>query len=103
MATNLYGASDDCVCIEGDVDGEVDVTGSGKAAITFSDGTKAKIEYTDEGIWRIDVPVIGTKISSTLVLCEEIRECEDKPEAYSDRLMFADGIRWAKYRGKKVR
>lgn len=56
MAITLYGASDDCIEIEGDVNEEWSAYGSKDGdLIAFSDGTLLRIRYTDEGdgIWRI--------------------------------------------------
>lgn len=83
----LYGASDDCIEIEGELDLEFSYQEENDKII-FPDGTIAGIEYADEGMWKITIlekgyaaislheaTDIDTDYSDILTLsCEHIRE-----------------------------
>lgn len=53
MAVLIYGASDDLIEVEGDVEDEFNVYDP--AYLALSNGVVLFIEYTKSGIWRIRV------------------------------------------------
>jgi len=53
MTTKIYGASDDLLEFEGDIEDEFYVNCDKPFYIGLSDGTLLKMEYDDNGIWRI--------------------------------------------------
>ena len=60
MDITIYGASDDLLEIEGDIRDELDVRMSTWYHLFFNDGTVAKIAYTDDGVWRIELDEEGS-------------------------------------------
>ena len=91
MATEIYGASDDLIEVDGDQRGEVNFYGDDKAALVVcSDGTVFTIKYGKAklGIWDIDIIRIGD-------LFERVEECHDEDaRRYSDTVYFKDGLLW---------
>jgi len=86
----VYGASDDCIEIDGDVREEFvcprDADGNDTALLAFSDGTVLRITYTLTGVWRI-VPV---QHGGAFMVVEQAPEnCDDN---YSDRVTLDTGI-----------
>ncbi len=55
----IFGHSDDCIEIEGDIREEWGAYDSGNCFIPVSDGTMLSIRFDDEGIWRIVPSIIG--------------------------------------------
>lgn len=92
MATEIYGASDDLIEIEGDITAEhnhYNTTEDQPAAIFFSDGTVLGMHYSDDGIWKIDVKEKGA-------LFDHIEPCTDADaEPHSDKVFFKSGLAWA--------
>jgi hypothetical protein len=103
--TLIYGASDDLVILQGQIDEEYGNYTLAKRGIPFecSDGTKGKITY--DGDWLISVEEKGS-------LFQEVRpnvgdngkhtDLAVKCTSYSDVLILGDGILWVKINGKKV-
>jgi hypothetical protein len=103
--TIIYGASDDLVEIEGQIQGEYDNYTLASRGIPFecSDGTKGKLTY--DGDWLITVENEGD-------LFQELRpnvgdngthkDLAFKCTPYSDVLILKDGILWVKINGRKV-
>lgn len=95
MTTQIYGASDDLIEIEGQAGGEVGFYNSGNdpkdALLTCSDGTVLTIRYGKPGgagIWAIAVLRRGD-------LFDRLDTCEDEDaERYSDTAHFRDGLKW---------
>jgi hypothetical protein len=93
--TRAYGASDDLLEFEGDVQGEVGCFGTddrehGVLAIC-SDGTlfEAKYGKGDAGIWGIQLLQQGS-------LFDRIEPCADEDATiYSDQIFFKDGLKFA--------
>jgi hypothetical protein len=95
--TRVYGASDDLVELEGDVDGEVSAYGTSRddsegVLMVFSDGTVLCTHYGKPGdlaVWSITLIRRGD-------LFDRIDICLD-PEAdiYSDQAFFNSGLTWA--------
>lgn len=103
--TIIYGASDDSVLIEGQIDSEYQNWTLAQRGIPFefSDETKGRITY--DGDWKITIEKEGS-------LFQELRpnvgdngkhtDLAFKCTPYSDVLIFKDGILWVKMNGKKV-
>ncbi len=95
MSTKIYGASDDLVEFEGDIDGEVGCYGTDDrdngVLVVCSDGTMLDVQYgkADMAVWGITVIKKGT-------LFERVDPCCDEDEnPHSDVAHFTDGLRWA--------
>lgn len=89
--TKMYGASDDLIEFEGDIDDEVDTlskfdTTEKPFIISFDDNTKVRVYHSKESIWKIKVLVIGH-------LFDRIDGClEEKNGRYSDHLFMKDDL-----------
>jgi hypothetical protein len=92
--TVLYGASDDCIELEGNINEEF--YASTNAAddegdlLTFSCGLVARILFTREGVWRINVLRADLDVEYTLTPCPA-----DDEDNYTDRLEIHSLVRWA--------
>lgn len=87
--TRVYGASDDLVEFEGDIDDEIDVfshvNDSAKPIVVgFDENTKVRVFYSKDGIWVIELMVAGHLFS-------EIRKRSG--DKYSDELIMKDGLK----------
>ncbi len=90
--TEVYGASDDLIELEGELRGEHGCYASSEAepvALFLSDGTVLAIHYSEAGVWKIDVREKGALFDSLRI--------ETSPDAarYSDTAVFAPGLKWA--------
>jgi hypothetical protein len=90
----VYGASDDLIEVEGDIDAEFQwqAPGYGQPSgnlLAFSDGTVLRIVFDGDGVWRITPVVVGTAGVG-------IEQAPANDESnYSDRATFKDGrIAW---------
>jgi len=91
MPTVMYGCSDDLVEIDGQVREEFDIGDRG-AEVMFSDGTLVKVQYGlhVSGSWGMTVVIRGDKIM-------DMEFCHDPDsDNYTDRIRFADGLKWAR-------
>jgi hypothetical protein len=92
MKVIVYGASDDLIEIDGDLNDEVAYTGDEDEGIlvAFSDGTVLRITYgaNDEGFWRISRIVAGSA-------AYDHKPGEDEREDYSDRVTLEGDFKWA--------
>ena len=89
MATELYGASDDLIELEGDISEELS-GGEKERLLFFSDGTILTIKYGKEhlAVWAITLLKQGD-------LFKSITYCTDEDaERYSDTANFKDGLEW---------
>lgn len=89
MGTQLYGASDDLVELEGDLSEEFS-GGEKPCLLIFSDGTVLTIKYGKEhlAVWTITLIEQGD-------LFGRIEYCSDEDaERYSDIAHFKDGLGW---------
>ena len=92
MPVTIYGASDDLIEIEGDIDEEwtaLQMDDGDGAYVALSNGVVVTIRYTDEGVWRV-APSAGDK---SLVSVEFADGPDD--DNYSDRATVAGTIEWA--------
>lgn len=95
MTTKLYGASDDLIEFDGDINGEVGCYGTDDrehgVLVVFSDGTVLEVKYCGKvpGVWGVSLLKQGG-------LFLRIDQCAD-PDAkpYSDQAYFGDGLKWA--------
>ncbi len=102
--TKIYGASDDLIEIEGDVNdehGEYNFSGT----ISCSDGTKVKVSYDEDGNWKFNKIEYGSKFKALIVAVGDDNK-HTEPLAidcssYSDVLILDDGIEWVKV-GRKT-
>lgn len=62
-SVTIYGASDDLIEVDGDLSEEFD-SHDQPTYLLFNDGTQLKIEYWDDGIWRVNLIETG-KASAT--------------------------------------
>lgn len=90
--TEVYGASDDLIEMEGGLYGEHGCYGTSEespVALFFSDGTVLTIHYGDTGVWKIKVQEKGT-----LFACLGV-ETDSEAARYSDCAKFLPGLKWA--------
>lgn len=85
----LYGHSDDCIELDGDIHEEWEADDSDGDLISFSDGTVLRITYTDDGVWRIVPVAVGTAV------VEIVHAPEDDEKDYSDKATIRGDIKWA--------
>lgn len=97
MSITVYGASDDLIEVEGDINEEFtlsnDETGD---LLAFSNGVMLRVMYTDDGLWRI-LPLRG----ASRVTIDFADDADS--DNYSDRATLTEtaawvvqGIAWAK-------
>lgn len=62
MSITIYGASDDLIEIEGDIEEEFNwIADDGESRLlAFSDGTLLRVLYDRDGIWRLNKVASGT-------------------------------------------
>lgn len=85
----IYGASDDLIEVEGDVEEEFNPPPDEATGIlAFSDGTVLRVEYTNDGIWRVTPLFKGT---ATISIVQAASEDDDN---YSDRATLEGDVRW---------
>lgn len=95
MTTEVYGASDDLIEIDGDLSAEISAWGTDEkdhgVLIICSDGTLLDVKYgkNEKGIW-------GVKLVKRGSLFDRIDQCTDEDaNRYSDTAHFRDGLKWA--------
>ncbi len=88
MTTEVYGASDDLIEIDGDIKGEHPAA---ESFLFMSDGTILKVKYgkSQMAVWEIRLIQKGA-LFNTIIQC-----FDEDADRYSDTAMFGDGIRWA--------
>lgn len=89
MSTQLYGASDDLLKLEGDLSEEF-YGGERPCLLIFSDGTVLTIKYGKEhlAVWAITLITQG-KLFMRIVFCTD-----EDAERYSDTAHFNGGLEW---------
>jgi len=95
MSAAVYGASDDLIEVEGQIDEEFNPAADEDGFLAFSDGTLLSIAYTDAGFWRIHVLKGGASHATKV-------EGDDEDTNYSDRLTLVGDIRWVLYGTQKA-
>lgn len=87
MSVKIYGASDDLIEVEGDIDEEFNSMADDGALLAFSNGALLRVRYTDTGVWRIQ-PVAGADLIS-------VAQCaEDDEDNYTDVATVNGDIEW---------
>jgi len=103
MKTKIYGASDDLIEIEGEINEEANHYDATRVIIKASDGTQARITY--DGEWKISIEVEGSKYLSLIhSVGDDVKHIfEDAAgcTSYSDVLVLDDGVEWVKI-GRKT-
>jgi hypothetical protein len=89
----IYGGSDDLIVVEGDINEEFPwrKRGYGQPSgdlLAFSDGTVLWINFTDEGVWRIE------RLAGDIERLTIAQAPEGDAENYSDRATLDANIRW---------
>jgi hypothetical protein len=96
MTLKLYGASDDLIELDGDIDDEfyigdgADEGGEG-GCVGLSDGTVLGVIYDHDGVWRFTIKKNGTS---------EVQITGNDPDDknnYSDTVTITGPIKWAMY------
>ncbi len=90
--TEIYGASDDLIEIEGGLSGEhgcYNTSEESPVAMFLSDGTVLAIHYGDGGVWKIDVREKGALFDSLKI------ETDSDAARHSDTAVFKPGLKWA--------
>ena len=84
--------------LNGDINDEIgayDVVSN----FVLSDGTRGTIEYTDEGVWRINILEYGSvKVDIIHPTQEEI----DNDTNYTDKATFTGNIDWIVFDGGQI-
>lgn len=85
----IYGASDDCIEVEGDIVEEFPLRdGDEGDLLAFSDGTIVRIAYTSSGTWRVTPVAKGT---ATLAVVPAVEGDDDN---YTDRATLTGDVSW---------
>lgn len=85
----IYGASDDIICLEGDIREEVNPKNPEKGTrLAFSDGTVLSVVYDDDGCWRVN------RIANGASQVEKVEALGPDSTEYSDRVTLTGDIRW---------
>jgi hypothetical protein len=90
-AVTIYGASDDLIEIEGDLEEEFYVrnySGREPVLLAFGDGTLLSIDMDPFGVWRISCTAHGT------AFFEHDEDPGDDENRYSDRVTLTGDLRW---------
>jgi hypothetical protein len=83
----IYGASDDLIEVDGDLNEEFD-GGGDIQYLAFSDGTLLSVEYDSDVMWRINRLVEGVATYSK-------KEATDPDEDYTDRVTLESAsLKW---------
>lgn len=90
MSIVIYGASDDLVEVEGDIEEEFSAFGDedGNVIVATSTGVVVRVVYDHEGIWRI-TPLVGAE-KVAITYCWH----DGDDNNYSDRCEVADTVDW---------
>jgi hypothetical protein len=82
----IYGASDDLIEVEGNINEEFGVDGG--ELFAFSDGTVLRVAYSQAGVWRVSPVARG---SAVLTITQAP---EDDDRDYTDRATLDGTILW---------
>ncbi len=88
----IYGTSDDLVEVEGDVPG-CDEYGAWHSPryVQLSTGDVFRVEYTDDGVWRIGYSLLG---ASGAVKIDNVPADGADTDNYTDRMTVEGPIEW---------
>lgn len=86
----MYGASDDLVELRGDMDEELGAYDVVRKFV-MSEGTSGTIEYTKDGVWRINILKNASVIVNIVHPTEE--EIEEDTN-YTDMATFSGQVEW---------
>lgn len=81
----IYGASDDLVEIEGDLDEEF---GGDDVVLAFGDGTVLRVSFAPSGVWGIERQAAGSAVY------EKVEAPPGDEDNYSDRVTLIGRLRW---------
>ncbi len=105
--TIIYGASDDCLEIRGELYEEFGAYECGeneKEYIACSDGTLLLVVY--DGEWKFQTKRVGSLFEKIICSVGEDGEHENfgkiNPTSYSDIVCFRKGLKWIMFRNKVV-
>lgn len=96
----VYGASDDLIELEGDIDEELSYYADDEPAyLGFSDGTVLRIIYDKTGLWKI---LVVNKGDATIV--KEFEATDSDSDNYSDIVVLKDtNLDWVMFASKFVK
>lgn len=88
----IYGSSDDCICISGDMQDEGYVNGDGVGFVELNTGDVFRVEYTSEGVWRISRIQEGNPpVDCNLIACNYDEDNEEQ-SGYTDEMFMVGQI-----------
>lgn len=87
MKVNVYGASDDLIEVDGDIEAEFSYSEDESNFLVFSDGTVLSVAYDDSGMWRIGRIFAGSASFAKT-------EASDPDDDYSDKVCLTGDIRF---------
>lgn len=91
-SVTIYGASDDLIEVEGDLDEEFTYLERDEEGdlLAFSEGTVVRIKHDSDGVWRITPVATGTAFPAM------VQAPVDDEDNYSDRLTLSGPMqfRW---------
>ena len=94
MSTTIYGASDDLIEIEGDLEEEWNAYDfNGKLAL--SNGVLFSMKYNSQGIWRINILAGHDKVTHLPAQEGDENRDENGYPTYSDRIIIDEPVKWA--------
>jgi len=86
----MYGESDDLIELRGDIEEELGAFDVERKFV-MSEGTSGTIEYTTEGVWRINITKNGSAIVN---IVHPTQEEIDEDTNYTDKATFSGKIEW---------
>lgn len=93
----IYGHSDDCIEITGDISDEGYVGNNNIGYVELSTGDVFKVHYTKEGVWRISkVDNEINNVNYNLIVCHYDEENEEE-SGYTDQMYIVGKIEWIKF------
>jgi hypothetical protein len=98
----MFGASDDLIELEGGVREEINNFSDDPLQFVLSDGTVGTIQYTDGGVWRINILDITPDVDVSII--EPTQKEIDDDTNYTDVATFVGKIDWIVFgNGKLIR
>lgn len=84
----IYGASDDCIELDGDIRDEFYAHEDDSDYLAFSDGTVLVINYTNDGVWRIN------RVQDGSAQYSKIEASSPDSKDYSDKVTLTGDLKW---------